>query len=94
MDTITVLKGNVELDVPADQKERYQDLGYRVIDKKTGKVLEEPTCVTIEGLTSEVVKLKQALEAITSERDELLAELAKLKKAEKPSTTRKKKAEE
>jgi hypothetical protein len=90
MEIVTVLRGNEELDIYEDQKEQYKSMGYRVIDKSTGKVLEETTKVTIEGLSSELVKLKQAVEAITAERDELLAEVEKLRGAKKTTRSTKK----
>ncbi|MBR4377353.1 MAG: hypothetical protein IKP50_00485 [Bacilli bacterium] len=84
METITVVRGNEELDVPADQKERYKKLGYHVIDKKTGKVLEKAPLTDVASLQSLVVKLE-------NENKELKAEIQKLKKdtTKKASTSTK-----
>jgi regulator of replication initiation timing len=93
MNVITVLRGNEELDITEDKKELFKKRGYKVIDKSTGKVLEEAANLSIEGLSSEVVKLQKDVEKIVAERDELRAERdALLKKlgAEKPSTRKKK----
>lgn len=77
MELITVLKGNEELDVPAEQKERYKNLGYHVIDKKSGEVLEKAPLTDVAQLQSLVVKLEK-------ENKDLKAEIQKLKA--KPAT--------
>ena len=76
IELITVLKGNEELDVPADQKERYKKLGYHVIDKQSGKVLEKAPLTDVASLQNLVVKLEK-------ENKSLRDELQKLKTTKK-----------
>lgn len=75
MDTIKILKGNVELDVPADQKERYMRLGYSVVDNE-GHIIEEAPLQDIGALQGRVAEL-------LSENSALKAEIAKLKKPQR-----------
>jgi hypothetical protein len=79
MELITVVRGNEELDVSADQKERYKQLGYHVIDKQTGKVLEKAPLTDVAALQNLVVKLE-------SENKALKDEIEKLKKPAKKQT--------
>lgn len=71
MTNITIRSGNVELTVPADQKDRYMKLGYSVIDEQTGEVLEEAPSQDVATLQAEVAKLK-------AENAKLKAEISKL----------------
>lgn len=79
MEQITVMRGNEELDVSADQKERYKKLGYHVIDKATGKVLEKAPLTDVASLQNLVAKLENENKALKDEID-------KLKKAAKKQT--------
>lgn len=79
-DMITVIKGNVELYVPEEQKDRYLKLGYSVVDAN-GKIVEEATPTDVAFLQSKVREL-------LDENAKLKAELADAKK--KPTATAKK----
>nr|DAU37951.1 MAG TPA: Monopolin complex subunit CSM1, Monopolin, rDNA, REPLICATION.9A [Caudoviricetes sp.] len=84
--SITVRKGNTELDVPKDQKDRYLKLGYSVYEG--GKLVEEALTDdvgvllskisaqqnTIAELEKEVTKLKTSL----TKKDKELAALKKV----------------
>lgn len=80
MELITVLKGNEELDVPVEQKERYKKLGYHVINKQTGEVLEKAPLTDVSALQALVVKLE-------NENAALKDEIQKFKKAAKKTST-------
>lgn len=82
MDLITVVRGNVELDVPAEQKERYKNLGYSVVEKSTGKVIEE-------ALSNDIGVLQSKITELQNENAKLKAENAKLKKSANKSKTSK-----
>lgn len=79
MDTIKVLKGNVELDIPAYDKDRYKKLGYSVIDNN-GKVIEQAPITDVGTLQVMVAELQ-------AENAQLKEEISKLK-AKKPATTK------
>lgn len=78
MSDITVRRGNVELTVPEDAKEKYINLGYSVIDPETGVIIEEAPSNDVGFLQNKVAKLLEENEA-------LKAEIAKLK-SKKPAT--------
>ena len=67
---ITVRKGNTELTVPADQRERYLKLGYSVFDDK-GNLVEEAPATDVGALQAKV-------SALIKENEELKAEIKKL----------------
>lgn len=67
---ITVRKGNTELDVPEDQKDRYLKLGYSVYE---GEKLVE------EALTDDVGVLLSKISAQQNNIAELEKEVTKLK---------------
>ena len=69
VDTIIVVKGNKQLTVPAEEKERYTTFGYSVIDAK-GNVIEEAPITDVGALQVKVAELK-------AENEKLKAELAK-----------------
>jgi cell division protein FtsB len=71
MAEITIRKGNVELNVPLDQKDRYLKLGYSVYEGK--KLIEEAPTTDVGVLQSKVASL-------LAENKELKAEITKLKK--------------
>lgn len=78
MSTIRVRRANVTLDIRPDEKERYMEMGYSVIDEK-GKVLEAALSNDVNALRTEVLKLRKEL----AEKDEEIAkkdeEIAELK---------------
>jgi spore coat polysaccharide biosynthesis predicted glycosyltransferase SpsG len=75
MDKITVIKGNVELTIPSDEKAYYMRNGYSVIDAN-GKIVEEAMLQDVASLQVKVAELQKQL----AEKDE---ELQKLKAANK-----------
>lgn len=82
MELICVRKGNVELHVPEDEKERYLKLGYSVYD---GDKLVE------EALTEDVSVLLTKINSLETENGQLKKENAKLKndlKKEQNKTTK------
>lgn len=79
MSTIRVRRANVILDIRPDEKARYMEMGYSVIDTNTGKVIEEALSNDVNTLRTEVISLRKAL----SEKDKEIAELKA--KAEKKS---------
>ena len=80
MELITVLRGNEELDVPVDQKERYKKLGYHVIDKQSGKVLEKAPLTDVASLQNLVVKLENENKSLKDEIQKLKATKVTTKK--------------
>lgn len=79
MSTIRVSRANVILDIRPDEKARYMEIGYSVIDTNTGKVLEEALSNDVNTLRTEVISLRKAL----AEKDKEIAEL-KAKAEKKP----------
>lgn len=79
MSTIRVSRANVILDIRPDEKARYMEMGYSVIDTNTGKVLEEALSNDVNTLRAEVISLRKAL----AEKDKEIAEL-KAKAEKKP----------
>lgn len=80
MNSITVRKGNVELHVPEDEKERYLKLGYSVYNRD--KLVEE-------ALTEDVSVLLTKINTLETENERLKKENLKLKndlKKEKAKT--------
>ena len=73
---ITVRKGNIELDIADEQKDRYLKLGYSVFEGD--KLVEEAPTTDVGALTSKIIEL-------TTENAKLKAENAKLKSAAKKS---------
>lgn len=83
MQEILVIKGNTELRVPADQKDRYMRFGYSVIDE-TGNIIEEAPLrdigalqLRVGELLKEIEEYKKALELKDAEIAELEAQVAK-----------------
>lgn len=80
MNTIRVQRANVILDIRQDEKARYMEMGYSVIDTKTCKVIEEALSNDVNTLRTEVISLRKTL----AEKDKEIAELkAKAKKKPK-----------
>jgi hypothetical protein len=89
MSTIRVQRANVILDIRPDEKERYKEMGYSVIETKTGKVLEEALSNDVNVLRGQVIELQKLLkekEELIKDRDE---EIAKLKSKKKSSEEKK-----
>lgn len=74
MDTITVKRANVVLDISPDQKDYYLGQGFSVVDS-TGSVVEETTKLTLEALNHKIVKMQKII-------DEKDAEIARLKNSQ------------
>lgn len=87
MDTIKIVKGNIELDVPADQKDRYLKLGYSVIDNN-GKIVEEAPIADVGALQSKVSVLLEENTKLKSENAKLKDEVSKLKKPVKKEVSK------
>lgn len=79
METIRVERGNVILDIPAEDKAEYMKQGYSVVDKATGKVIEQAIGLDVTTLQYQLLELKGELEATKAENEKLKAEVAKLK---------------
>lgn len=79
MSTIRVRRANVILDIRPDEKARYMEMGYSVIDTNTGKVIEAALSNDVNTLRTEVISLRKAL----AEKDKEIAEL-KAKAEKKP----------
>ena len=80
MSNIRVRRANVVLDIRPDEKARYMEMGYSVIDEK-GKVLEAALPNDVNALKSEVEKLRKELAKKDIEIEELKS--AASKKAKK-----------
>jgi uncharacterized small protein (DUF1192 family) len=85
MSTIRVQRANVILDIRPDEKERYMDMGYSVIDKVTGNVVEEAISNDVNVLRTQVTELKSLVAEKDKEIEKLKASLSKKTKAEKAS---------
>ena len=79
METIRVERGNVILDIRAEDKAEYTKQGYSVVDKATGKVIEQAIGLDVTTLQYQLLELKGELEATKAENEKLKAEVAKLK---------------
>ena len=73
VNTITVQRANVVLDIDESQKDYYLGQGYSVIDAKTGEIIEDSTVQTVESLNNKLERMK----ALVEQKDE---EIQKLKK--------------
>lgn len=82
MATIRVQRANVILDIRPDEKERYKEMGYSVIEVGTGKVLEEALSNDVNVLRTKVKELTALVEA----KDK---EIESLKSKAKRATTQK-----
>ena len=83
---ITVQRDNVILDVPKAQKEYYKNLGYNVIDEKTGKVIEETVPTDLAALqrfykdaNAKIVELEKQIKELNKELKEASKKPAKVK---------------
>ena len=80
MKNITIRRGNTELTVPEDQKERYLKLGYSVYEN--GKMVEEAPLKDAGALQRRVSELLQENASLKAENKKLKTELAKTKKTD------------
>lgn len=80
MKNITIRRGNTELTVPEDQKERYLKLGYSVYEN--GKMVEEAPLKDAGALQRRVSELLQENASLKAENQKLKTELAKTKKTD------------
>ena len=71
MSSTIVRKGNVELNIPEDEKERYLKLGYSVYDGD--KLVEEALTDDVSALTTKILSLE-------AENKQLKKEIATLKR--------------
>lgn len=81
MADITIRKGNVELTVSEDQKDRYLKLGYSVYE---GNKLVE------EAPTTDVGVLRAKIASLLKENESLKAKVESLQQKPKNTTTKKK----
>jgi paraquat-inducible protein B len=85
--TITVRRANVILDISPDDKKKYLDMGYVVINANTGEILEESISNDVATLQANVVELKGKLAKAESVIEDLTAKL-KAKDKEKQSKSK------
>lgn len=76
MSTIRVKRANVVLDIRQDEKKKYMEQGFSVIDAKSGKVLEEAMPKDVASLQSLVRNLKNQL----AEKDAYIEKLVEANK--------------
>lgn len=77
MADITIRKGNVELTVPEDQKDRYLKLGYSVYEGN--KLVEEAPSNDIGALQAKIARLNSENDKLREDNKSLSKELQKLK---------------
>jgi chaperonin cofactor prefoldin len=80
--TIRVQRANVVLDIRPEEKERYKEMGYSVIEVGTGKVLEEALSNDVNVLRAQVADLKKVIEDKDEEIKKLKATLSKKAKSD------------
>lgn len=83
MNTVRVQRANVILDIRPDEKARYMEMGYSVIDVTTGKVIEEAISNDVNVLRSQVIQYKNLIIEKDKEIAKLKASLAKKSKLNK-----------
>lgn len=76
MNTVRVQRANVILDIRQDEKTKYMEQGFSVIDAKSGKVLEEAMPKDVASLQSLVRSLKKQL----AEKDAYIKKLLETNK--------------
>ena len=81
MADITIRKGNVELTVSEDQKDRYLKLGYSVYEGN--KLVEEAPTTDVGALLTKIASLLK-------ENESLKAKIESLQQKPKNTTTKKK----
>lgn len=79
MDTIRVQRANVILDIRPDEKAKYMEQGYSVIDK-AGNILEAALSKNVDELRCEVKKLRSEVADRDVEITDLLAKVEALEK--------------
>lgn len=85
--TITVRRANVILDISLDDKKKYLDMGYVVINAETGEILEESISNDVATLQANVVELRGKLAKAEDTIAELTAKLKAKDKQNKPKST-------
>lgn len=85
--TITVRRANVILDISPDDKKKYLDMGYVVINAETGEILEESISNDVATLQANVVELRCKLAKAEDTIAELTAKLKAKDKQSKPKST-------
>lgn len=88
--TIEVQRGNVFLTVQAEDKQKYLDLGYNIVDK-TGNVLQEAVPSNVATLRIAFTQHTAKIKELEKQIEELTEQLESL---QKPKSTKKKKVEE
>lgn len=83
MNSITVRKGNVELHVPEDEKERYLKLGYSVYNGD--KLIEEAPTNDVGALLAKINSLETENAQLKKENAKLKADLRKVKASKSES---------
>lgn len=83
MNSITVRKGNVELHVPEDEKERYLKLGYSVYNGD--KLIEEAPTNDVGALLAKINSLETENSQLKKENAKLKADLRKVKASKSES---------
>ena len=83
MNSITVRKGNVELHVPEDEKERYLKLGYSVYNGD--KLIEEAPTNDVGALLAKINSLETENSQLKKENTKLKADLRKVKASKSES---------
>lgn len=83
MNSITVRKGNVELHVPEDEKERYLKLGYSVYNGD--KLIEEAPTNDVGALLTKINSLETENAQLKKENAKLKADLRKVKASKSES---------
>lgn len=83
MNSITVRKGNVELHVPEDEKERYLKLGYSVYNGD--KLIEEALTNDVSALLAKINSLETENAQLKKENAKLKADLRKVKASKSES---------
>lgn len=83
MNSITVRKGNVELHVPEDEKERYLKLGYSVYNGD--KLIEGAPTNDVGTLLAKINSLETENAQLKKENAKLKADLRKVKASKSES---------
>lgn len=81
MADITIRKGNKELTIPEEQKNRYLALGYSVYEGM--KLVEEAPTNDVGALQAKVARLNKENEELKVENKKLVDEIKKLKSTKK-----------
>ena len=83
MDEVRVQRANVILDIGSDEKARYMNMGYSVIDAKTGEIIEEAVSTNVNELQTQVKELLEKVATKDKEITKLKKQVTDLKAANK-----------